>query len=81
MAANAPLSHDANGLKASARPGRLLDRLNQTVDRLFGFELQAEELRDLADTRKVAERVPAPHGAAERPSIAGRLGRRATLSG
>jgi hypothetical protein len=56
MAANAPLSQDANALPVGAhvRP-RLLDRLNRTVDRLFGFELQPEELLDLAHPRKVVE--------------------------
>jgi hypothetical protein len=81
MVANAPLSHDADGLHGGAGGERLLDRLNRTVDRLFSFELQAEELRALAGTRKVVERVPALHGGAKRPSIAGRLGRRATLGG
>lgn len=32
-----------------------LQRLNRIIDRLFGFELQAEELQYLVETRKLAE--------------------------
>jgi hypothetical protein len=82
MTENAALSHEADGLQGGgACPARLLDRLNRTVDRLFGFELQEDELRHLGATRKVIERPAALDGAARRPSVAGRLGRHATLSG
>jgi hypothetical protein len=33
----------------------LLQQLNRIIDRLFGFELQPEELQYLADARKVLE--------------------------
>ena len=46
----------------------LLDWLNRTVDRLFGFELEADELLGLASTRKLVESPNAPNA-------------RATLSG
>jgi hypothetical protein len=65
MAANAPLSYDTNSLRADAhaRP-RLLDQLNRTVDRLFGFDLQPDELLDLAHSRKVAESTRVPNARA-----------------
>ena len=62
MAANAPHSHDAdaNALPVDARAQpRLLDQLNRTVDRLFGFDLHPDELLDLAHSRKVAESTSA----------------------
>src|SRR3954466_12657925 len=71
MAADTPLSYDAHGLHGARGRGRVLERLNRTVDRLFGFELQADELRHLADPRKLVERTPALDGAGKRPSRAG----------
>jgi hypothetical protein len=60
MAANAPtLSHVAYPetrspvapLTGAAQKIRLLTRLNRIVDRLFGFELHAEEVCDLERQR------------------------------
>jgi hypothetical protein len=51
MTANAPLDAGVNVLlHDGARPRPpLLDQLNRTVDRLFGFELEPEELLHLID--------------------------------
>ncbi|MEJ0036068.1 MAG: hypothetical protein WDO68_08285 [Gammaproteobacteria bacterium] len=63
MAANAPIPSHTVGANArrNGAPGqpRLLEWLNQTIDRLFGFELEADELLGLAGVRKGVENAAA----------------------